>query len=274
MKVKSISDRIGRLLGHVIDYYNNVVGPRASFFGKGCKIDEKLVDIFTEEEIRGSLFFALSAILKKIEPILRNKANLGPWLIISRGQENVEGKVRYEKDLKNVQLEHFEEKTILLTENVGGSEEIPINCNAVVILNGNNYPDMLAHVSVRARNLKIGFLVCFEQNIHNELKKNVDKYLQIKFSGNNIEYNAINNIEKNKEVVIDKINKEIRPTKIDDKFNKAFIEIDEFENDKVGAKSNNLKKIYKKLPQWIKYPESFSIPFNVFDYFINLSQNS
>ena len=274
MKVKSISDRIGRLLGHVIDYYNNVVGPRASFFGKGCKVDEKLVDIFTEEEIRGSLFFALSAILKKIEPILRNKANLGPWLIISRGQENIEGKVRYEKDLKNVQLEHFEEKTILLTENVGGSEEIPINCNAVVILNGNNYPDMLAHVSVRARNLKIGFLVCFEQNIHNELKKNVDKYLQIKFSGNNIEYNVINNIEKNKEVVIDKINKEIRPTKIDSKFSKAFIEIEEFENDKVGAKSNNLKKIYKKLPQWIKYPESFSIPFNVFDYFINLSQNS
>ena len=29
MKVKSITDRIGRLLGHVIDYYNTVVGPRA-----------------------------------------------------------------------------------------------------------------------------------------------------------------------------------------------------------------------------------------------------
>ena len=274
MKVKSISDRIGRLLGHVIDYYNIVVGPRASFFGKECNIDEKLVDIFTEEEIRGSLFFALSAILKKIEPILRNKANLGPWLIISRGQERIEGKVRYEKDLKNIQLEHFKEKTILLTENVGGSEEIPINCVGVIILNGNNYPDMLAHVSVRARNLKIGFLVCFDQNIHNQLKNNVDKFLQIKFSGNNIEYNTINNIEENKEIVVDKINKEIKPTKIDDKFNKAFIEIDEFENDKVGAKSNNLKKIYKKLPQWIKYPESFSIPFNVFDYFINLSQNS
>ena len=274
MKVKSISDRIGRLLGHVIDYYNIVVGPRASFFGKECNVDEKLVDIFTEEEIRGSLFFALSAILKKIEPILRNKANLGPWLIISRGQENIEGKVRYEKDLKNIQLEHFKEKTILLTENVGGSEEIPINCVGVVILNGNNYPDMLAHVSVRARNLKIGFLVCFDQNIHNQLKNNVDKFLQIKFSGNNIEYNSINDIEENKENIVDKTNKEIKPTKIDDKFNKAFIEIDEFENDKVGAKSNNLKKIYKKLPQWIKYPESFSIPFNVFDYFINLSQNS
>ena len=211
-------------------------------------------------------------ILKKIEPILRQKANLGPWLIISRG-ENIKGKIRYEKDLKNIQLEHFKEKTILLTENVGGSEEIPMNCTGVIILNENNYPDMLAHVSVRARNLKIAFLVCFEQNLHKSLKENIDKYLEIKFNGNNIEYKNINNIDDNKEE-IKEIKKNIKPIKIDEKFDKACIEIDEFENDKVGAKSNNLKKIYKKLPQWIKYPESFSLPFNVFDYFMNLPQNS
>ena len=276
MKVQSITDRIGRLLGHVIDYYNTVFAPRATYFGKGCKVDEKLVDIFTEEEIRGSIFFALSSILKKIQPILRNKANLGPWLIISRGcNENICGKVRYEKDLKTIQLEQFKEKTILLTENVGGSEEIPINCNAVIILNSNNYPDMLAHISVRARNLKVALLVCFEQNIYQALKDNNDKYLEIKFNGNNIEYKNINNAKEQKEKkAFEEINKSIKPTKFDDKFNKAYIEIDEFENDKVGAKSNNLKKIYKKLPVWIKYPESFSIPFNVFDYFMNLQENS
>ena len=276
MKVQSITDRIGRLLGHVIDYYNTVFAPRATYFGKGCKVDEKLVDIFTEEEIRGSIFFALSSILKKIQPILRNKANLGPWLIISRGcNENICGKVRYEKDLKTIQLEQFKEKTILLTENVGGSEEIPINCNAVIILNSNNYPDMLAHISVRARNLKVALLVCFEQNIYQALKDNNDKFLEIKFNGNNIEYKNINNAKEQKEKkAVEEINKNIKPTKFDDKFNKAYIEIDEFENDKVGAKSNNLKKIYKKLPVWIKYPESFSIPFNVFDYFMNLQENS
>ena len=276
LKIKSITDRIGRLLGHVIDYYNTVFAPRAIYFGQGCKVDNKIVDIFTEEEIRGSIFFALSAILKKIEPILRNKANLGPWLIISRGiDENISGKVRYEKDLKTVQLEQFKEKTILLVENVGGSEEIPMNCNAVIILNSNNYPDMLAHVSVRARNLKVALVVCFEQNMYQTLKDNKDKYLEIKFSGNNIEYKNINNIEEKKEEKSDiENNKNIKPTKIDNKFSKPFIEIDEFDNDKVGAKSNNLKKIYKKLPPWIKYPESFTLPFNVFDYFMNLSENS
>ena len=275
MKVKSITDRIARLLGHVIDYYNTIFAPRASYLGEKCKIEKNIVDIFTEEEIRGSIFFALSVILKKIEPILRNKANLGPWLIISRGKdENISGKVIYEKDLKSIQLETFKEKTILLTENVGGSEEIPINCSAVIILNSNNYPDMLAHVSVRARNLKVALLVCFEQNMYQSFKDNINKYLNIKFSGNNIEYKTISNLEEKKENDDKEINKNINPTKIDEKYNKPFIEIDEFENDKVGAKSNNLKKIFKKLPSWIKYPESFSLPFNVFDYFLNLPQNS
>ena len=275
MKVKSITDRIARLLGHVIDYYNIIFAPRASYLGEKCKVEKNIVDIFTEEEIRGSIFFALSVILKKIEPILRNKANLGPWLIISRGKdENISGKVIYEKDLKSIQLETFKEKTILLTENVGGSEEIPINCSAVIILNSNNYPDMLAHVSVRARNLKVALLVCFEQNMYQSFKDNINKYLNIKFSGNNIEYKTISNLEEKKENDDKEINKNINPTKIDEKYNKPFIEIDEFENDKVGAKSNNLKKIFKKLPSWIKYPESFSLPFNVFNYFLNLPQNS
>jgi alpha-glucan,water dikinase len=192
MKTKSITDRVGRLLGHVIDYYNNIFGPRARTFGIGSGVDLKNVDIFTEEEIRGSIFFALSMILKKIEPILRNKANLGPWLIISRGdKEKVRGKVRFEKNLHSVQLETFENKTILLTENVGGNEEIPVNTNAVIILNPNNYPDMLAHVSVRARNLKVPLLVCFEQGMYDGFKNNVDKYLELNFSGNNIEYKNV-----------------------------------------------------------------------------------
>ena len=219
----------------------------------------------------------MSIILKKIEPILRQKANLGPWLIISRGiNDNALGKVRFEKDLKNIQLEKMKEKTILLTENVGGSEEIPINCIAVIILNQNNYPDMLAHVSVRARNLKVPLLVCFENNMYKNLKDNADKFLEIKFNGNNIEYKRIDNLDENKEKNEnnDIINKNVKPIKIDEKYNKPFIEIEDFENDKVGAKSNNLKKVYKKLPEWIKYPESFSLPFNVCDYFLNLEENS
>lgn len=58
LKIKSVCDRIERLLGHVTDYYNNVFAPRAIIFGNGCKVDNYYVNMFAEEEIRGSIFFA------------------------------------------------------------------------------------------------------------------------------------------------------------------------------------------------------------------------
>ena len=90
-KVKSVTDRISRLLGHIIDYYNNQFWPRALIFGKKCKVDKYYVDLFTEEEIRGTIFFSISMLLKKIEPILREKTDLGNWLIISRGKKEIIG---------------------------------------------------------------------------------------------------------------------------------------------------------------------------------------
>ena len=274
-KVKSITDRVSRLLGHIIDYYNTQFGPRATIFGKKCKIDEYYVNLFTEEEIRGSIFFSLSMILKKIEPILREKAFLGNWLIISRGDKEItRGKIRFEKNLQQVQLEKFSEKTFLIVENIGGNEEIPLNCSGVIIINSNNYPDMLAHVSVRARNLKVPLIVSFSVEDGKKLLESKDKFIELKVVGGNISYN-INDSEIKEEVIeLKEEGEKVEPIKISHEFKGMFIEIENFEKDKVGAKSINTGKVYKKLPEWIHYPESFAIPFNIQDYILNLPENS
>ncbi len=278
MKVKSICDRVSRLLGHITDYYNTVFDPRAKIFGTGCNVEQYQVDLFTEEEIRSSILFALSVVMKKIEPILRQKANLGPWLIISRGnKECVYGRVKYEKDLHSVQTETFKEKTILVVENVGGNEEIPINCTGVIISNGNNYPDMLAHVSVRARNLQVPLIVSFDQGISKELIDNDKNIIELKIINQSIEYQKSDNeslVDLKEKVTSDEsANKEIKPTQIDTTFDKAYIEISEFTSTKVGAKSNNTMRVYNKLPNWIKYPDSFALPFNVNQFFLTLPEN-
>ena len=275
MKVKSVSDRLGRLLGHVIDYYNTEFGPRATYFGNGCKIDPYYVNLFTEEEIRGSIFFALSMLLNKIEPILREKANLGNWLIISRAENQITtGKLRFEKNLEKVQLEKFDEKTFLIVENIGGNEEIPLNCVGVIIVNSNNYPDMLAHVSVRARNLKVPLIVSFSSEDGKELSEAADKFIELNMSGENISY-KINDYETYSEIYQTKeIKGKVEPIEISQDFIGTFIEIKDFTNDRVGAKSNNTKKVYNRLPDWIHYPESFAIPFNVYDFVLNLPDNS
>ena len=275
MKVKSVCDRVGRLLGHITDYYNTVFDPRAKIFGTGCNVDKSQVELFTEEEIRSSILFALSVVMKKIEPILRQKANLGPWLIISRGdKEKVYGKVKFEKDLHKVQTEVYKEKTILIVENVGGNEEIPINCSGVIISNGNNYPDMLAHVSVRARNLKVPLIVSFDQGISKKLIENDNNTIELSIVNQSIDFKKVEEVssleDKNEEA---KDEQEVKPCEIEEKFEKAFIELNEFTSKKVGAKSNNTMKVFNKLPSWIKYPESFAIPFNVNQYFLDLPEN-
>ena len=51
--------------------------------GETFGAEAESIDLFTEEIVRGTLFFSLSMILKKIDSTVRTSANLGKWLIIS-----------------------------------------------------------------------------------------------------------------------------------------------------------------------------------------------
>ena len=72
---------------------------------------------------------------------------------------------------------------MLLVEKITGEEEVPTNVQAIVVLNASDYPDVLAHVSVRARNLKVLLAVNFNDNTCNDLLKKVGKHLQLSVEG-------------------------------------------------------------------------------------------
>ncbi len=50
-------------------------------------------------------------------------------------------------------------------DRINGEEEVPPNVQAIIYLNPytGDHPDVLAHVSVRARNLKVMLAVVFEE---------------------------------------------------------------------------------------------------------------
>jgi hypothetical protein len=56
---------------------------KANLLGLRFNVEDYTRKLFAEELLRGSLFFSLSMILKKIEPKVRQLANLGDWLVIS-----------------------------------------------------------------------------------------------------------------------------------------------------------------------------------------------
>ena len=278
LKIKSVLSRLSRLLTSVIDYYSLYYDAKGKYFGKECNCDNFAVQNFSEELIRGSIFFALSMLLKKIEPIIRKKANLGDWLIISRGIKNrIIGKLIFVKKLHDVQFTKYSEPTIIISQNISGDEEIPINCVCLIIIKSENYPDVLAHVSVRARNLNVPFAVCFNENKSNEMLRLLWQNVEVNI--NNQEFVLSKNII-NKNVEIDKekneeINKTIKIDDIGKEYKKIYLETEEFEKNCVGAKSLNTKNILGKVPncEWLKYPESFAVPFNVNEYFLSLEEN-
>ena len=175
----------------------------------------------------------------------------------------------------------YPEKTIILTETVSGNEEIPINCVCLIIIKSENYPDILAHVSVRARNLDVPFAVCFNEQKANEIMKLIDKNSEVNLENQEVKIYEINiNDNTNKENLENDNNnpeeiKKVQVLKTGDKYKKIYLELDEFEKNVVGAKSNNTKKLFGKVPncEWLRYPESFAIPFNVHEYFLNLEKN-
>ena len=127
-------------------------------------VEDWTMNLFSEECLRSSLFFSLSMVLKKIEPAIRSVANLGDWLVISQGRSyGSRGICKRIKNLSDVMYDTFAERTILIVDKVTGEEEVPSNVQAIVYLNPEtgDHPDVLAHVSVRARNLKVMLTVCF-----------------------------------------------------------------------------------------------------------------
>ena len=200
--------------------------------------------------------------------------------MVNNFQRELKGVIKHVKNLHEVQFMKYTEKTIILTETVSGNEEIPVNCICLIIIKSENYPDILSHVSVRARNLDVPFSVCFNEQKSNEFLKLINKNAEINFENQEVLIKELNekinndinnndNINDNEEI------KKVQVLKTGDKYKKIFLELDEFDKGIVGAKSNNTKKLFGKVPgcEWLKYPESFAIPFNVQEYFLSLDKN-
>ena len=81
------------------------------------------INIFSEEVIRGSLEFVLSMLLRHLEPVLRQEANLGNWQVISPGTGG--GWVEVADVLRSVQGKRFDKPTVIIADRVMGDEEPP-----------------------------------------------------------------------------------------------------------------------------------------------------
>ena len=74
-------------------------------------------------------------------------------------------------------MQVYDEPTVLLAKRVTGEEEVPEGCVAVVTPDA---PDVLSHVSVRARNMRVLFAICHESGPLQEIENLAGKVLTYK----------------------------------------------------------------------------------------------
>ncbi|WVZ52550.1 hypothetical protein U9M48_003598 [Paspalum notatum var. saurae] len=243
--------------------YHHILQPSAEYLGSLLGVEQWAVNIFTEEITRSGSAASLSLLLNRLDPVLRNIAKLGSWQIISPIE--VIGYVIVVDELLTVQNKSYDKPTVLIAKAVKGEEEIP---DGVVAVLTPDMPDVLSHVSVRARNSKVLFATCFDPEILSELEQSDRKLISVKPTSADISY---------RECAESELLVTSSTTSEDDKsgpsislakkqfLGKYAISADEFSDEMVGAKSRNIAYLKGKVPPFVGVPTSVALPFGTFE---------
>ncbi|KAM7484206.1 hypothetical protein LguiA_000215 [Lonicera macranthoides] len=258
---KSVLDRTRLALTSKAEWFQQLLQPSAEYLGSQLGVDQRAVNIFTEEIIRAGSAASLSLLLNRLDPILRITANLGSWQVICPVE--AVGYVVVVNELLAVQNETYERPTILVAKSVRGEEEIPDGAVAVLTP---DMPDVLSHVSVRARNSKVCFATCFDPDILANLQAKQGKLLQLKPTSADVVYSEL----KEGDLTSSTNEEDSGPLKPLTLVKKQFagryaISSEEFTSEMVGAKSRNIAYLKGKVPSSVGIPTSVALPFGVFE---------
>jgi alpha-glucan,water dikinase len=261
----AILDRLQRGLGAFIDRCHLLLQPKAEFLGRAFHADSWAVNLFSEEVMRGRPAFVLSLLHRYIDPVLRRSAELGDWQVISPGSAS--GRVEVISALKSIQGKDFDPPAIIVTEEVGGDEEIPEGVNAIITPVS---MDLLAHLSVRARNSHILFATCYDAKTITRLKSLIGKAVTMSVN----QAGEVIFGENHQEMAAVQHTVSLRGSLTRPVFSTYAVSINDFNERTVGGKSYHLKEMIGLLPSWIHLPASAALPFGVFEKVLGEDVNS
>ncbi|KAM7516914.1 hypothetical protein LguiA_006497 [Lonicera macranthoides] len=268
LQTKAILDRVWLALVDRSHHYQKMIQPTVQYLGGLLSVKKWAVDIFTEELIRAGSAGNLSVLANRLDPILRKIANLGCWQVIS--PEEVCGFVVTANELVSIQNKVYEKPTIIIANKVTGEEEIPDGAVAVLT---SDMPDVLAHVSIRARNSKVLFASCFDQNIFKDLKLKEGKAVSVRLRSTNLIITDISGSDVSLKTLSSSSTPLGLALKKKSFSGKYAISFEEFTSELVGAKSCNIRFLWGKVPSWIKLPVSVALTFGVFENILSEDMN-
>jgi alpha-glucan,water dikinase len=268
LRVKSVSDRISRVLMDMIDETQELMGDKASLMGKAFDAEEWVINGFIDAVVRGSEMFALSLVQRQLDEKLRQWAEFGDWQVISPG--DVKGEVLVVESLAMVQDQVFDQPTVLVVDQVGGEEEPP---RGVVGILTPCAVDVLSHLSVRTRTYGVLFATCYHPETMVELRALATQIIRAKStaSGDLLAepLDEMVSAEKNKGAPV-----EVTVRCVRKRFEDWVIPSSKFCLDRVGGKSLNLIALKDLLPDHVALPSSVAIPYGVYEHVLVCRENN
>jgi alpha-glucan,water dikinase len=277
--LKSMVDRLTRVVGEQVDMFQNLIGPKAQHIGHAVGTDKQVLDFFVDEILRGSALFSVSLVLKRLEPQLRGIAHLPPWQMISAVDRPVQGELKVIDRMVGMEHLIFETPTIFLSGMVSGEEEVPVGVQAVLVKDAASAPDILSHCAVRARNSGVLLATCFDPDItariESELagqwvkvickpdgslsveraeRPSTDRKIMRQLSRSNIDF-AQDQMQGSGETKL--LNMNLK----DDMHCSWVVTPKEMDGRKVGSKSLNLAMLAPKLPAEVYTPQAVAMPY-------------
>ncbi|XP_042987360.1 alpha-glucan water dikinase 2 isoform X2 [Carya illinoinensis] len=260
LQAKAVLDRVQLVLSERSQHYQKKIQPNADYLGNLLGVEKWAIDTFTEELIRAGSASILSSLINRFGPILRKVANLDCWQVISPVE--VCGFIVSVDELVATQRRIYRKPTIILANRVTGDEEIADGIVAVLTL---DMPDVLSHVAIRARNAKVCFASCFDQNIYRDLKLKEGKAISIRLKSTNLVTSDISSFNVSQNSFVSSSIPRGVALKKKTFYGKYAVSVEEFSSEMVGSKSCNIKFLGERVPSWVKIPMSVALPFGAFE---------
>lgn len=294
LRAEANRERIGRAIGAYAQRIHLLLQPVAERLGNAFHAEPWSVQTFSEEALRGRPVFALSALLRLIDPLLRKSAGMENWQIISRGKtekehgekvgralpaEKTSGQVKLTASLKEIQGQDFSENpVVLVAAEIGGDEEIPAGIPAIITP---STIDRLSHLAIRARNAGVLFATCLDPGILEQIKSMEGRFISLEAAVSGDMRFGEESKEEQAGMTAKRAKKGKTAVKIENKksitrpaWSAWAVSLSEFTEQNVGYKSINLKRLAaQKLPEWINIPRSAALPFGVFEKTLSFKEN-
>ena len=292
LHAKAALDRLRRASEEKTDRSYRLLQPKAVALGRAFHSDSWVVNVFSEELVRGQPLFLVSMLIHHLEPILRQTANLGDWQVISPCRAS--GRVLVVPSFRSIQGQRFDQPTVVVTEEVKGDEEPPDGVRAVLTTSS---VDLVSHVAVRARNIGLLFATCYARPAFERLKGMQGRLvtLQVTPAGDvtlveSVEEPSAGGTGRNVPPSPPRSQAQSTPASASPPGAGAqgaggpqarpgaarsaapgsmaswrALSLPEFSAQQVGGKSWHLRELSSRLPDWVHLPRSVALPFGTFD---------